>query len=300
MFKDATEKEEFLQENKVIYDFNTLVKDYFEWDEQGKILLDASKCCQSMRDITNYATCIGWIMLPDNTLALLKNSLGDIDRRFNLSDYNIAKYNCLVMPEISLEFILTPDFRDAKNKEELIEGLDILSNDKIFHITEMINQIESYLIENGARIEDIEQCKRDFIKQTLFHKFIEHTDENNGNWGIVRNKYNRFKLAPCYDLDCACRIQKTTKKMRICDNGKTDLQSFVEQYKEENWFREYLEEVMQHISIQEVYERVEENTKIKIPEPEKNRYEAFFQEKQKELKRAYELIIQGQDRDKQK
>ena len=45
MFKDPREKEEYLQKNKVIYDFNKLVKDYFEWDEEGSILLDSSKCC---------------------------------------------------------------------------------------------------------------------------------------------------------------------------------------------------------------------------------------------------------------
>ena len=323
MFKDAREKEEYLQKNKVIYDFNKLVKDYFEWDEEGNILLDSSKCCQSIRDITNYATCIGWIMLPDGSLALLKNSLGDVDRRLNLSDYNIARYNCLLMPELarqfglesaqyyfakrvknrpktSLKFILTTDFRNKEKKEELVEGLDILSDDNIFSITEIIEQMEDYLIENGARIEDIEQCKRDFLKQTLFHKFIEHTDENNGNWGIIKDQYNHFQLAPCYDLDCACRIHKTTKKRRQCDNTKTDLQSFIEQYKEESWLPRYLEEVMEHFSLQEAYKKVEENTKIKIPEQERIRYEAFFQEKQKELKKAYELVIVGEEKGEQR
>ena len=45
---------------------------------------------------------------------------------------------------------------------------------------------------------------------------------------------------------------------------------------------------------------MEENTKIKIPEQERIRYEAFFQEKQKELKNAYELSIAGREKGEQR
>ena len=225
----------------------------------------------------------------------------EIAKQFGLesAQYYFAK-RVKNKPKTSLNFIMTTDFRNKEKKEELIEGLTILSDDKIFNITKIIEQMEDYLIESGARIEDREQCKKDFLKQTLFHKFIEHTDENNGNWGMIRNQDNRFRLAPCYDLDCACRIHKTTKKMRQTDNAKTDLQSFIEQYKEESWLPNYLREVMEHFSLQEAYKKVEENTKVKIPEPERMRYETFFQEKQKELKNAYEIVIEGKEREEQR
>lgn len=57
---------------------------------------------------------------------------------------------------------------------------------------------------------------------------------------------------------------------------------------------------MRHFSLQEAYKKVEENTKIKIPEQERIRYEAFFQEKQKELKNAYELSIAGREKGEQR
>ena len=42
--------------------------------------------------------------------------------------------------------------------------------------------------EIGVKNQDIENARKDFIKQTIYNRFVKQADENNHNWGILVNQ----------------------------------------------------------------------------------------------------------------
>ena len=63
------------------------------------------------------------------------------------------------------------------------------------NIDKILKQIEEYGKEKNYNIEDIVSIKHDFLKQTIFNKFVMQSDENNGNWAIIEDK---IKLIVCF------------------------------------------------------------------------------------------------------
>lgn len=312
-FKDKNEYRKFLDKNQ-IEDFDNSVekynKNFFQWSEEGEILLEYNKCQKSAKSIEDYSSCIGWILLNDGkTMALLKNSFGDTYRDLPLEDYYIALYNNLLIPQIArqlgnksanyyftkipnknIKYILTIDF---KNKdEELISGNDILTENNnstdILDIDKLLENLEDYLIEKGFSSQDMEKVRIDFIKQCFFNKFIQQLDEHNGNWGILEDyKNHSVKIAPVYDLDCSCGIAKRRKKQRLCKNGSFSLKSFIKEFSNEQWFNQYLQEIIQKFDIHKALEEAKENTNAEIPKIYREKYIDFFNHRIQEVKEAY-------------
>lgn len=315
-FKDKAEYEKFLNKNEIEDVEGNLVvhnNNFFQWSNEGDILLEYSKCRKSGKSIEDYSSCIGWILLNDGkTMALLKNSFGDTYRDLPLEDYYIALYNNVLMPQIArqlknesadyyfvkrpknnLKNILTIDFKDKD--EELISGNDILTENSnsidILDIDKLLENLEDYLIEKGFSSQDIERVRIDFIKQSFFNKFIQQLDEHNGNWGILENDKNHsVRMSPIYDLDCSCGIAKKRKKQRLCKNGSTSMESFIKEFGTEEWFNQYIQEIIQDFSIQKALEEVKENTNVEIPKVYWEKYTDFFNHRIREVKEAYYAI----------
>lgn len=326
-FKSYEDEQRYLGKNQIS---GLESNNEINWDENGKLVLQTSKCLQSSINVEDYRACIGWVMLKSSKkMALIKNCFGDINRDMTIENYYISKYNPILVPEIARQFLLeaaqyyivtrakgkraskidlmlTTDFRDEEQEEELIEGKYICGAE--LKTSQIIEKQQEYLMEHNASPEDMEMVRRNFIKQTIFNKFIEQTDENNGNWGIVKNKNGRFKLAPIYDLDCTCGVSLKgygiTK--RICDNGRDDLDSIVMQYKDEPCLQEYMKYVIQNFSIEKAFEKAKINSKIdfsRIAQIEKNpkasvvkqRYEVFFTQNFEKLKTAYKRAFIQKD-----
>lgn len=314
-FKDKKEYEDYLSKNQVSIS-NENTQKYFSWSEDGEILIENSILRKSTIDVDNYTNCLDWNMLKDNeTMVLLKRPFGDIYRGLSIDDYYIAIYNNILLPQIAKQLgnesakyyiakdkdrkngkkIVTIDFK--RKDEELIHGEDILErmgeSIRELNIQKLLDTTEDYLIEKGYYNQDIENIKKDFIKQSFFNKFIKQFDENNHNWGILVNfRLNSARIAPLYDLDCSCDIGKLSKHMRTTDNGSfNSLEQFMKQYKDEDWFEMYIKEVISKFNIEEAFKDSEEETNTKIPVKYKQRYKDFFAIRFYELKQAYEKVF---------
>ena len=314
-FKDKKEYEDYLSKNQVSIS-NENTQKYFSWSEDGEILIENSILRKSTIDVDNYTNCLDWNMLKDNeTMVLLKRPFGDIYRGLSIDDYYIAIYNNILLPQIAKQLgnesakyyiakdkerkngkkIVTIDFK--RKDEELIHGEDILErmgeSIRELNIRKLLDTTEDYLIEKGYYNQDIENIKKDFIKQSFFNKFIKQFDENNHNWGIlVNSKLNSARIAPLYDLDCSCDIGKLSKHMRTTDNESfNSMEQFMKQYKDEDWFEMYIKEVISKFNIEEAFKDSEEETNTKIPVKYKQRYKDFFAVRFYELKQAYEKVF---------
>lgn len=323
-FRDREEYEDYLRQNE-IEDYEIGKDNYFEWNEDGYILLQRNKFTKSARDMSYYTNCETWVLLNDKvTMALIKYPFGDKYRNLSIDEYYKSIYNNILLPQISKQFqnesakyflakkdnkgkkqrveqtyILTKDFK--RKNEELIHGEEILEENNAdireLNIDVLIKNIEIYLKRENFNNVDIERIRREFIKQSLDNRFKKQVDENNHNWGIiVNNRFKTARIAPMYDLDCCCEMGKLSKHRRMTNDGSLDsLESIVNQYKNEEWFKKYLEEVMTSFNIEKAFKDAKEETKFDIPEKYKNQYRDFFARRKKELENAYKKIYQAKE-----
>ena len=317
-FKNEKEYKEYLRRNGILdIDDNSEIN-YFNWDTEGHMLIDIKKCNESYIDVNDFYFCKGWIMLPDKkTMGLLKNPYGDIQRDVTKEEYDLSLYNNLLIPQIAIQtenrtaqyylaklknnnkidkriYIFTLDFKH-KN-EQLIHGEDIIEamgeDSKELDIQKLIETAKKYLQEKGYSNQDIEDIEKDFIKQSFLFRFIKHEDQHNRNWAILENeKTNRVRIAPVYDIDCSCDLNKRNKKMRKTDDGSlVSIESFIEQYKDKEWFKDYIEKVIENFDVREAINDMRKETNIDLPEKLKEHYMNFFGQRFIELKQAYQKV----------
>lgn len=314
-FKDSQEYEEYLKRNE-IEEIEELKKEghYFKWTDDGKIIIDNNKYRNSALQVDQYTNCDTWMLLDDKkTMALIKYPFGDIYRLLDKTQYYIVLYNNILLPQIAKQFgnisakyylainkqkqtrVLTLDFKEQG--EGLIHGEELLEevegNINELEIKKILERIEEYLIEQGMSEETIQRVKIDFIKQSFFNKFIKQTDENNHNWGVLINEREKSaRIAPLYDMECSCDCGTRTRHLRkVEENGGTTLESFIKHYKNEDWFQNYIGEVLENFDIDKAIEDSKSETKINIPLEYRNKYKDFFGHRIFELRSAYKKYI---------
>lgn len=326
-FKDENEYREYIKKNKVNDELDGQ-QNYFEISRNGEVVLESSKCLNSNIDVSKYTNCIGWILLKDKkTMALLKLPFGDIYRRLSKQQYDISLYNNILLPQIAKElqnnsalyyiakqqkreqsnyerkYLLTLDFKDKD--EKLIYGEDILEKMQYdineLNIEQLLFAIEDYLIEIGINNLEVENIKKNFIKQSMYNRFVKQADENNHNWGILIDEESRkARLSPLYDLDCCCDIGPLKKHRRKDKNGgEVSLESFIKQFENEEWFNIYLQEIIRDFDIDKVIKKAKKATNITIPKEIEDTYRTFFGQRFYELKSAYQKIQEEKQNDNQ-
>lgn len=324
-FKDKEEYENYLKKNGIYESYDEIGR-YFNWTNNGEIILKECKRERSALDINRYTNCESWYILKDNeTMALVKHPFGDIRRDLNINDYYTTIYNNILLPQIAHQFqndsaiyyiatekeyktqsyykkyILTVDFKrkheKMKHGEEILEEVhnDICE----LNVDKLINAIEKYLNKYNFSKLDIERVRQDFIKQSFFNRFIKQCDENNHNWGILVNTHTHsVRMSPLYDMECSCEINVPTRHCRKTNDGSMNsLEHFMNQYKNEEWFGLYMKQILDNFNLEEAFEKSKQETKTDIPEEYKERYRNFFGVRFYEFKNAYEKVYKRKDKE---
>lgn len=318
-FKDREEYERYLQKNEVEeYTFGQ--ENYFNWTDDGYIKLENNKFLKSNKDVSQYTNCMGWCLLSDGkTMVLIKRPFGDIYRDLSLENYYKAIYNNIVLPQVAKQFqvssaiyylakkdskgkrkgyepiyIVTKDFKDKD--EELIHGEVILEENESdineLNINQLVDNIMTYLERNGYTNANREQIRREFIKQSFFNRFVKQVDENNHNWALLVDEFDKTaRMAPVYDLDCCCEIGKRGNHIRKTDDGSSvSLEAFIYQYKDEKWFEKYVAEIIESFDIEKAFLDARQETNFEIPEEYKDKYRDYFAFRRRELQEAYNKV----------
>ena len=210
-----------------------------------------------------------------------------------------------------LGYIYTPNF--VKENEELISGLDMSTDmETLIQIRGDINCVDMkrnekligiYLKNRKFPEEDIETVRRNFIKQCIFGKIINDGDEANRNWGIIvknENVYNektqsnsikrKVKMAPMYDFEYGFQTKYINTYRTV--NGSSDIKDFINHYKKETWFKEWTENEVCKLNMDEVYEEVLNSSKIEIPEEYKEIFSKQVKEKIKIIRECINKEIE--------
>lgn len=205
------------------------------------------------------------------------------------------------------KYLLTKSF--VKQNEKLIHLADVLEQSTELNVSKMLSDIENYLKKRLVSKADIERVKNDFIKQSIFNKFIGYSDEHNLNSAIivsVGSSSYRARLAPSYDLDFAAGVYNMINGgiqpiafFRKSDDGKFDLSSMLNQFKGD-FEKEYLKEIIPQINIKEAIENGQKYGNIELSEKAKNRYEKFFEKQIKDLNAFYNKTYEEKNQEEER
>ncbi len=206
----------------------------------------------------------------------------------SIADYSRQK----IIP--NHRYMLTPSFKG--NNEELVHFADILENRNERKASQILSEIVNYLNIRHTPETDLELIKKNFIKQCIFNKYIDFSDEHNLNGGILISRGpegTRARLAPSYDLDFATGVYNIANGgiqpqvfFRKSDNGGNDLISMLNQFRG-NFEKEYLKEIIPRINLQEAIKIGEKYGNFKLSERAQHKYIKFFKAQQKDMVEFY-------------
>ena len=92
-----------------------------------------------------------------------------------------------------------------KNKEELIEGINLINlkyphydPDKLYE-TEKKEYYSLEMILNSLQLKDMSGLEEEFIRVMFLDYFIGNTDRHQNNWGVIKKNGVITGIAPIYD-----------------------------------------------------------------------------------------------------
>lgn len=303
--KDNPEKfKKFSEEHKKTNE-SIDIKDYI--NEDGYINLDEIPYIkyvdrEEMKNIGCYVE--KWILFPNLQQILAKNvSNYDLNME-KLSEEErfqekVHRYNDVFLTQVfkqleipsaryyfareeEKDYLVTPSL--IQENEELINGEKILKNmlgkvDETF-VSEELEEIEGYLREtlNITDIRKIEEIKDSFIKQVIALRYINLSDFDAREWGLILNeeKKDEVKMFPMVDIDSSCGYEELTDIINLSDNETSKFEDIVMQYKENKSVRNLLAK-MTNIDIGKAIEDTYNDTKIIIPQDIVEHYEEYFE-----------------------
>lgn len=300
--KDERELEQFEQSNKL---YKSMYESYVqelgpELTDDGFIDLEETKYLPSSRGVGNSNFASGWIIFPNLTTYLIKSniSLDDEENKkwiynnivaYKLSkqiDIPVAEY-LIATDKLGENILISQNF--LNDNEELISGDSIVKRPKNIFKQKDINSME-YVIEQIDKwcklrnfpMEQIEHVKKDFIKQSLFNKILNRTDETNRNFGLIVSKGN-VRLAPGFDYDHSFSTMKIPPVRKTVRGNDSSIEGFVKYYGEMKWFRDWIPELISNINIEEIIKD------INLPDISYV-YRNMITENLKELNNAYHYM----------
>ena len=137
---------------------------------------------------------------------------------------------------------------------------------------------EEYISENLKKMEDalrsrkfdeneIEKVKFDYIKQEFVSKLIGLKDQKADNSPLIvsidEDGNKHVRMAPMFDMDYTFQIAKNMDLLvRKCDNGKEDIGSLIEQFKDYPNFKEFAKKSIETLDMKKIFQQMYEDTKI--------------------------------------
>jgi len=248
-----------------------------------------------------------WIITPDLRTYLIKRNprysssvkhpyyniliTNKIAQKMNVpcAQYYLARNgsDCDVGNNITCNFL--------KDGESLISGEQVVTYASFGCPTELLSSrllyIEKYLKYMKVEPEVMEEIRRNYIKLAFLNRFINNTDEADWNYGLIYDGVSKkiTGLAPGFDFDFTLNAHPDIGRALLLDDGTSEITSFIEQFKHEQWFRGFVQEFINNFNIEEVLQEVQAEHRVTIEQEELERNTKFLEQQFSMVKRAVEL-----------
>ena len=244
-----------------------------KYKEQGEIDLGKTmhlkQPSRAMKNKGNFTDC--YMILTDGTIFISKIPLNYKSSQSLIKDKN-CKYNTIIATKMAKQLGINTSenylarqqdgqYRTLskfflKPNEEFVTFYEDEENPKISTI---FKKLEDSLTLRKYPREKIEGIKLEFLKQEFFAKLIGLDDQKADNTGLIvgtDDENNRsIRLTPMFDYDYSFNIAEETCIMRReADNGKTNIESLIEQYKSYPEFIEFVKTSLSSFDMRRVYQ----------------------------------------------
>lgn len=315
MIKPKKETDQWLLEKGITDKAAQDMVPFLRTDRKG-VTFQEDEYAVTNRALKGYTTALCEIMLKGGNTCIVKNKIGDVLGSINEQGKTISVYNNIILPYLGESFFgidtvkyYIARFTDPNNKlmldsenqylitldakqdeEEIIEGWQMIKqigmNELEESFTYRMFATEEYLRIQNVFEHQIQQTTDELIRQEIFKKFIRYVDNQNTNWSIAIHGRNA-RAFPAYDFDLCCNADLAYEIESKTDNGKTDLTSFIMQFQDLPWMKKYLENIIEHFEMEQLFQISSKSTNIHIPNGVKSYYTEFFKQRMAELKQAY-------------
>ena len=151
-----------------------------------------------------------------------------------------------------------------------------------------------YLNNRRFSEEEIEETRKNLIKQCIISKILSNKDEANRNWGIIISKQRNVKLAPMYDFEYCLQDKYEVSKREI--NGSENLNEFIKYYSKEEWFNEWIHNRVLNLDMDNVYKGVLDTCKISVPNNYKEEFKNRIEQSINTIRNVYNKEIEQIER----
>lgn len=292
--------------------------EHMDTDENGIINLDDYLFTVSKRRLQDSKIGKSWIISSNLDSYLITNRhSSDIKEKW----IRISEKNNFLLPQIAkqldldatvyykgkysgedndkdLVFFMTKDF--IQDGETLIQGKSIHKRKKqktridfesLLEDTD--KYIKKYCKKHKFSVDEAENVRttirQGLIKQTLFNKLVFNDNEADTKWGIIIGKDSKLRLAPLYSFDyCAGAESLEKTQHRVVQKRKEDVETFIKQYGEEEWFTSWIKEKVIPLDFDKAISDAKYETGVGLTSEEEEYYKFTFQKIHSRIVEVYQ------------
>lgn len=198
---------------------------------------------------------------------------------------NILRDNKLVD---DTRFHLTKNF--IKPNERYIVANNFVKNKKDSGMIEMKHILEStekYVRDNykskGFSKKEADEAYKNIrigiIKQSLFNKLVNNSDESNDTWGLIEDENGKLRLSPMFNFKHCAGYPPSNPRVRVVDKNKNYIDDFLIVYSSEDWFKEWIDNAVINLDFDKASDEMTRKTGVILTPKEKEYYRKMIFDK---------------------
>lgn len=186
------------------------------------------------------------------------------------------------------KFHLTKNF--IKLGETYISAKDFIKERKDSNTIEMkyiLEATERYVREkykqkgfSKKEAEDTYKAIRvGIIKQSLFNKLVNNSDESNNTWGLIEDTTGHLRLSPMFNFKSAAGYHSGNSQVRVVDKNKNYIDDFLIAYSDEEWFKDWIDNAVINLDFDKANDEMTRKTGVILTSSEKDYYRSTIFDK---------------------
>ncbi len=172
-------------------------------------------------------------------------------------------------------YISAKDFIKGKNDSSTIEMRYILE------VTERYVR-EKYRQKGFSKKEAEDTYKAiriGIIKQSLFNKLVNNSDESNNTWGLIEDTSGHLRLSPMFKFKACAGCHSGDSQVRVVDKNKNYIDDFLIVYSTEDWFKEWVDNAVINLDFDKANDEMTRKTGVILTQSEKDYYRSTIFDK---------------------
>ena len=117
------------------------------------------------------------------------------------------------------------------------------------------------------------------IKQSLFNKLVNNSDESNNTWGLIEDTSGHLRLSPMFNFKNCAGCYSGNSQVRVVDKNKNYIDDFLIVYSTEEWFKDWIDNAVINLDFDKANDEMTRKTGVILTPREKEYYKSTIFDK---------------------